>query len=85
MTQYHNKMSKKIKIFVVSCVVILSSFSFTDSYFEIAKNLDIFTTVYRELNNYYVDETDPGKLMKIVKKVGSKLDAKLKSGEIKET
>ena len=64
MTQYHNKMSKKIKIFVVSCVVILSSFSFTDSYFEIAKNLDIFTTVYRELNNYYVDETDPGKLMK---------------------
>jgi len=57
-------MSKKIKIFVVSCVVILSSFSFTDSYFEIAKNLDIFTTVYRELNNYYVDETDPGKLMK---------------------
>ena len=64
MTQYHNKMSKKITIFVVSCVVILSSFSFTDSYFEIAKNLDIFTTVYRELNNYYVDETDPGKLMK---------------------
>ncbi len=64
MTQHHNKMSKKIKIFVVSCVVILSSFSFTDSYFEIAKNLDIFTTVYRELNNYYVDETDPGKLMK---------------------
>ena len=64
MTQYHNKMSKKIKIFIVSCVVILSSFSFTDSYFEIAKNLDIFTTVYRELNNYYVDETDPGKLMK---------------------
>ena len=64
MTQYHNKMSKKIKIFVVSCVVILSSFSFTDSYFEIAKNLDIFTTVYREFNNYYVDETDPGKLMK---------------------
>ena len=64
MTQYHNKMSKKIKIFVVSCVVIISSFSFTDSYFEIAKNLDIFTTVYRELNNYYVDETDPGKLMK---------------------
>lgn len=64
MTQYHNKMSKKIKIFIVSCVVILSSFSFTDSYFEIAKNLDIFTNVYRELNNYYVDETDPGKLMK---------------------
>ena len=57
-------MSKKVKIFIVSVVVLISSFSFTDSYFEIAKNLDIFTTVYRELNNYYVDETDPGKLMK---------------------
>ena len=57
-------MSKKIKIFIVTVVVLISSFSFTDSYFEIAKNLDIFTTVYRELNNFYVDETDPGKLMK---------------------
>ena len=57
-------MSKKVKIFIISVVVLISSFSFTDSYFEIAKNLDIFTTVYRELNNYYVDETDPGKLMK---------------------
>ena len=28
---------------------------------------------------------NPGKLMKIVKKVGSKLDEKLKSGEIKES
>ena len=57
-------MSKKVKIFIISIVVLISSFSFTDSYFEIAKNLDIFTNVYRELNNYYVDETDPGKLMK---------------------
>ena len=49
---------------LTSKAILISSFSFTDSYFEIAKNLDIFTTVYRELNNYYVDETDPGKLMK---------------------
>ena len=57
-------MRKKFKILIVSIVVLISSFSFTDGYFEVAKNLDIFTTVYRELNNYYVDETDPGKLMK---------------------
>jgi carboxyl-terminal processing protease len=57
-------MYKKTKIFLLILVVALGSFSFTDSYFEIAKNLDIFTTVYRELNNFYVDETDPGKLMK---------------------
>ena len=37
---------------------------FTDDYFEISKNLDIFTTLYKELNTFYVDETDPGKLMK---------------------
>ena len=37
---------------------------FTDDYFENSKNLDIFTTLYKELNTFYVDETDPGKLMK---------------------
>ena len=57
-------MTRKLKIIIISLIVLISSFSFTDSYFEVAKNLDIFTTVYRELNNYYVDETDPGKLMK---------------------
>lgn len=35
-----------------------------DNYFEISKNLEIFTTLYRELNIYYVDETNPGELMK---------------------
>ncbi len=37
---------------------------FVDNYFEISKNLDVFTTLYRELNVFYVDETDPGDLMK---------------------
>ena len=36
----------------------------TDAYFEISKNLDIFTTLYKELNTFYVDKTDSGKLMK---------------------
>ena len=35
-----------------------------DNYFEIANNLDIFTTLYKELNTFYVDETNPGDLMK---------------------
>ena len=35
-----------------------------DSYFEISKNLEIFTELYKELNIYYVDDTQPGKLMK---------------------
>src|ERR1043165_1928550 len=33
-------------------------------YFEISKNLDIFNSVYRELNVAYVDGTKPGQLMK---------------------
>lgn len=35
-----------------------------DSYFEISKNLEIFTELYKELNIYYVDDTQPGMLMK---------------------
>jgi carboxyl-terminal processing protease len=32
--------------------------------FRIAKNLDIFFTLFRELNTFYVDELDPDKLVK---------------------
>ena len=69
-------MKKKIKITLVAISVFFASIltiSFTDNYFEIAKNLDIFTSLYKELNTYYVDETDPGKLMK------KGIDAMLKS------
>jgi carboxyl-terminal processing protease len=41
--------------------------SFTDPgerYFEIVKNLDIFATLFREVNTYYVDEINPNRLMK---------------------
>jgi carboxyl-terminal processing protease len=44
-----------------------------DKYFEIAKNLDIFTTLFREINTYYVDELNPNQLMK------TGIDAMLKS------
>ena len=60
-------MKKKLKILLLACVLTITSVvsvGFTDSYFEIAKHLDIFTTLYKELNAFYVDETDPGKLMK---------------------
>ncbi|TAF63935.1 MAG: S41 family peptidase [Cytophagales bacterium] len=44
-----------------------------DKYFEIAKNIDIFTTLFKELNAYYVDEVNPNKLMQ------EGIDAMLKS------
>lgn len=34
------------------------------SYFEVSKNLDIYATVLKELNTYYVDPIEPGKLTK---------------------
>lgn len=50
-------------IFVFAATALVS-FRFSDNYFEISKNLEIFTTLYRELNLFYVDETQPGDLMK---------------------
>ncbi len=46
-----------------SGIAFLNS-SYVDNYFEITKNLDIFVTLFKELNLYYVDETKPGDLMK---------------------
>jgi len=34
-----------------------------DRYSELAKNIEIFTSLYRELNSYYVDDVDPNKVM----------------------
>ncbi len=36
-----------------------------DKYFEIMKNIEIYTNLYKEVNTNYVDEIDPGKLMKV--------------------
>ncbi len=37
---------------------------FDNKYFEIIKNLEIFANAYKELNHSYVDELDPGKVMR---------------------
>ncbi len=34
-----------------------------EKYFDIAKNLDIFATLFKEVNAYYVDEVEPRKLI----------------------
>jgi carboxyl-terminal processing protease len=62
-------MIKSRKLIFLS-LLILSIFSivaFTkpgDKYFEIAKNLDIFATLFKEVNTYYVDEISPNTIMK---------------------
>ncbi|MCD6065878.1 MAG: C-terminal processing peptidase [Bacteroidetes bacterium] len=57
------KLKISLVIFTSVCAGFIGS-SFTEDYFEVSKNLDIFATLYRELNIYYVDETKPGDLMK---------------------
>jgi len=36
-----------------------------DKYFEIIKNIEIFTNIFKEINTHYVDEVDPSALMKV--------------------
>ncbi len=58
------KKSKWI-VWVIAAVVI--SFAFTkpaERYFEIAKSLDIFATLFKEVNAYYVDDVEPKKLIR---------------------
>ena len=54
--------SNKIYIIIASLALILFS-GFRTDYFEISKQLDIFATLFKELNIYYVDDTDPDELM----------------------
>lgn len=52
---------------VLVLVAIIGLFSFNnpnERYFEITRNLDIFSTLFKEVNAYYVDEVNPNKLIK---------------------
>ena len=61
-------MRKKLKIiiplFVLIVIVAGAARPVTDRYFEILKNLDIFATLFKEVNTHYVDEINPSTLMK---------------------
>jgi hypothetical protein len=62
--KYNLRRLKTALLVLGTVVVTLVSSAFVDDYFEVSKNLDIFSTLYREVNMYYVDSTDPGKLMR---------------------
>ncbi len=68
---FQSRMRRLLAMLLVS--VGLLSATFSDEFFEISKNMEIFTSVYKELNIYYVDGTKPGALMK------TGIDAMLKS------
>lgn len=66
---------KKYILPVVASAFLFVGVSFKDDFFEIAKQIEIFTTLFKELNMNYVDETNPGDLMdKAVKSMLASLD-----------
>jgi carboxyl-terminal processing protease len=36
-----------------------------DTHFELSKNMEVFANIFKELNTYYVDPIEPGKLTKV--------------------
>ena len=57
----------KKRLALLFCIVTAFALSFTrpaDRYFEIAKNLDIFATLFKEVNALYVDEVNPNTLVR---------------------
>lgn len=56
-------MKKKIFIPIIAVLIAIGTWSFKSDFFEIAKQIEIFTTLFKELNMNYVDETVPAELM----------------------
>lgn len=56
--------SKKKSLVLFAIVFLLFAFKQADDYFELSKNLEIFSSVYKTVNSDYVDEVKPGELMK---------------------
>ncbi|MCZ4243042.1 S41 family peptidase [Pedobacter punctiformis] len=57
---------KKIKYGIIAVVsgIAIVSFSFKEDLFLVSKNLDIFASLYKEINVNYVDDTNAPQLMK---------------------
>jgi len=65
---------KKIGI-VVFVAVLFLSFSFKSKFFEVAKQIEIYNSLFKELNMYYIDEINPADLTdKVIKNTLKDLD-----------
>lgn len=59
-----NKRVKAILIGTGVAALALTLWSFDDDLFQISKNLDVFASVYKEVNINYVDDINPSKMIK---------------------
>lgn len=53
---------KKGILILLSVLVGSALFAFRTDYFEVAKQMEIYTTIFKEINMYYIDEINPAKL-----------------------
>ena len=57
------KKNIKNKTFVAILItIVFVSFSFQSKFFEVAKQIEIYTTLFKELNMYYVNEINPAEI-----------------------
>lgn len=59
-------MKKRVLLPLIGVVILMvSAVTYKSNFFEIAKQIEIFTDVYKHLNMNYVDEVSPRKLMDV--------------------
>ncbi len=56
-------MKKRIIVPIIAIGIFFTTVSFKSDFFEIAKQIEIFSTLFKELNMNYVDEVTPAVLM----------------------
>jgi len=57
-------MKRKLLIGTLVLFLGIITLSFSERYFNLTKELDIFSTLFKEVNQLYVDDTNPGEMMK---------------------
>ena len=68
-------LKKRYIIPVIASGLLFIGASFKEDFFEVAKQIEIFTTLFKAVNMNYVDNTNPGELMdKAIKSMLADLD-----------
>jgi carboxyl-terminal processing protease len=68
-------LKKRYILPVIASGLLFIGASFREDFFEVAKQIEIFTTMFKAVNRNYVDNTNPGELMdKAIKSMLADLD-----------
>ena len=68
-------LKKRYVIPILASGMLFIGVSFKDDFFEVAKQIEIFTTLFKAVNSNYVDKVNPGDLMdKSIKSMLAELD-----------